>query len=620
MLPSIVRPEGVAPVAAQIDDAAAARWVATVAPWESGARLDIRDNTARSPLVSTTAEMSVAFDGSLYNRADLARQLDATVDVGDAALVGLAYERWGLDVAKHLKGVFAACIADATQRRLVIARDRLGTYPVFYAEANGRFLVSTSVHALREEPGVSRAFNLEVIADHISHRWTDQSETFFAAIRRLPPGHILVASGPGRSSISRYWDPVPDRGPIEWVQAEHVQEEFEKRFAHAVERALDGGPAAIFLSGGLDSISVAAIAVDILGGIGSRGLYALSLGFPGDDSEEFEQRAVAKSLGLEQEFVPFYDAVPGRMLEATLAHMREQPAPLLNPWTPAYTNLAKRARRAGARVILSGNGGDEWLGVSPFLSADLMRDLDVRALVRFFANYRRSCHIPTIRVLRTIFWQFGLRPLGSSVLERLAPHAWTASRARRSVRALQPWLAPDPTLRANIVARVERSIPPANPPRSFYFRDIRQMMEHPLVAMELEEMFEMGRRLGLRYANPYWDGDVVDILYRTPPHVLLAGGRSKGVVRATMARRFPGLGLDRQRKRGATTFFASVVASQVPDLWRSNQDLPALAGLGIVDPRGVRQMAVRAFETRDLHDLVRVWYLMNTEAWVAAHA
>jgi asparagine synthetase B (glutamine-hydrolysing) len=308
------------------------------------------------------------------------------------------------------------------------------------------------------------------------------------------------------------------------------------------------------------------------------------------------------------------------MLEATLAHMREQPAPLLNPWTPAYINLAKRARRRGARIILSGHGGDEWLGVSPFLSADLMRRFDLPGLVRFFANYRRSCHIPTIRVLRTIFWQFGLRPVGSSLLERAVPRAWTANRARRSVQALQPWLAPDPSLRASIVARVERSIPPANPPRSFYFRDIRQMMEHPLVAMELEEMFEMGRRLGFRYANPYWDGDVVDILYRTPPDVLLAGGRSKGVVRATMAKRFPGLGLDRQRKRGSTTFFTSIVASQVPDLWRRNHELPGLAGLGIVDADGAGRMAARALERRDLHDLVRVWYLMNTEAWVAAHA
>jgi len=570
-------------------------------------------------LVSTTARTTVAFDGALYNRADLARQLEADDDAGDADLVRLAYERWGLEVAKHLKGIFAVCVADAAHGRLVIARDPLGTYPVFYAEAMGRFAVSTSVHALREEPGVSRAFNREVIADHISHRWTDPHETFFAAIRRLPPGHMLVSSGAG-NSVSRYWDPVPDRGPIEWVAAEHVQEEFEKRFAHAVERGLDGGPAAIFLSGGLDSISVAAMAVDRLGGIGSSGLYALSLGFPGTDSEEFEQRAVAKSLGLEHEFVPFYDAVPGRMLAATLAHMREQPAPLLNPWTPAYINLAKRARRWGARVILSGNGGDEWLGVSPFLSADLMRKLDLLTLGRFFASYRRSCHIPTARVMRTIFLQFGLRPVGSSLLERAAPHAWTASRARRSARALKPWLAPDPSLRASIVARVERSIPPANPPRSFYFRDIRQMMEHPLVAMEQEEMFEMGRRLGFRYANPYWDGDVVDILYRTPPEVLLAGGRTKGVVRATMAKRFPGLGLDQQRKRGATTFFTSIVASQVPDLWRHNHDLAALAGLGIVDPHGARRMADRAIEKRDIHDLVRAWYLMNTEAWVAAHA
>jgi asparagine synthase (glutamine-hydrolysing) len=620
-VPSTVRPEPVAPITAHADDdAPASRWVATVAPWESGARIVLGGGTARSPLVSTTAQTSVAFDGSLYNRVDLIRQLAAPKDAGNADVVRLAYERWGIDMAKHLKGVFALCIADADNRRLVIARDPLGMYPVFYAEASGRFVVSTSIHALREEPGISRAFNREVIADHISHRWSDSHETFFAAIRRLPPGHMLVSSG-GSTSVSRYWDPVPDHGPIEWVPAERVQREFEERFADAVKHAVEGGQVAIFLSGGLDSISVAAMAADVLRRAGSSGPLALSLGFPGQDTEEFEQRAVAKSLGLEHEFVPFYDAAPKRMLEdGALAHMREQPSPLLNPWAPAYANLAQRARQRGVRVILTGSGGDEWLGVSPYLAADLMRNLDVRGLWRFFSSYRRWYNIPTLYTLRNVFWRHGLRPIGSSLLDRAAPNFWTASRTRRTVRGLKPWLAPDPSLRASIVARIGRALVPANPPRGFYFRDIRQMMEHPLVAMSLEEMFEMGRRLGFRYAHPFWDGDVVDILYRTPPQALLTGGRSKGVVRTAMARRFPGLGLDRQKKRLPTTFFDSMVASEVPDLWRRNRDLPTLAGLGIVDPHRVREMADRAIERRDRRDLLGVWYLMNTEAWLATHA
>jgi len=112
----------------------------------------------------------------------------------------------------------------------------------------------------------------------------------------------------------------------------------------------------------------------------------------------------------------------------------------------------------------------------------------------------------------------------------------------------------------------------------------------------------------------------VDILYRTPPQLLMTGGRSKGVVRATMARRFPGLGLDRQRKRGTTNFFTSVVAREVPDLWRRNKAVSALTELGIVDGNAARRMADRAIERRDIHDLVHVWYLMNTDAWVSAHA
>ena len=197
---------------------------------------------------------------------------------------------------------------------------------------------------------------------------------------------------------------------------------------------------------------------------------------------------------------------------------------------------------------------------APTSPPDLMRNLDVRAMWRFYCSYRRCTRFQPSTHCGMCF---GATAYGRSVralLDRAAPKLWTADRARRAVRSLKPWLAPDPSLRANIVARVGRAVPPANPPRGFYFRDIRQMMEHPLIAMSLEEMFEMGRRLGFRHAHPYWDGDVVDILYRTPPQALLTGGRSKGVVRTAMARRFPELGLDRQKKHLPTTFFDSVVA------------------------------------------------------------
>ena len=144
-------------------------------------------------------------------------------------------------------------------------------------------------------------------------------------------------------------------------------------------------------------------------------------------------------------------------------------------------------------------------------------------------------------------------------------------------------------------------------------------MDHPLMALELEEIFEMGRHLEVRFLHPFWDADVVDILYRTPPLLLFAGGRAKSIVRDTMTQRFPGLGLDRQKKRAGTTFYQTVLDREIPELWRRYSDLTALTDLGVVDPRAAAAMAENTL-SKDLGiGKVRIWDVMNLETWVRAH-
>ena len=93
----------------------------------------------------------------------------------------------------------------------------------------------------------------------------------------------------------------------------------------------------------------------------------------------------------------------------------------------------------------------------------------------------------------------------------------------------------------------------------FYFRELWESLDHPLTAMEMEEVFESGTRMGLRILMPYWDADLLEMLYRIPPHLLNKGGRSKGLVRQSVARRFPQLGFERQKKVIATNFFNSTM-------------------------------------------------------------
>jgi len=298
---------------------------------------------------------------------------------------------------------------------------------------------------------------------------------------------------------------------------------------------------------------------------------------------------------------------------------RTRPAPILNTWTPAYTVLAQRGKQRGVQVVLSGAGGDEWLAVSPYLAADLLRAGDLKAFGQLAWGWRRSYNVPPPRVLRMLLWTYGGRPLASAFLDRVAPHAWKARRVRRVMGETPNWVAPDRALRTGLGARVDHWLPSANPRTGFYFQDVRASLDHPLTSTELEEMFENGRRSELRFRHPYWDADIVDMLYRTPPHLLFAGGRAKSLVRGAMARRFPELGLDRQKKRAGTTFYRSVLMREIPGLWKQNRELTALSDLGVVNRTDAWSMVDRSIVPTFQQNLRRVWDLINLENWVRSH-
>ncbi|MGE0705480.1 MAG: asparagine synthetase B [Vicinamibacterales bacterium] len=604
------------------ESAIPARWVASV-PREnsSGPAFGLTGGEEASPLVSNESRGCVLlFDGTLYNREELLAALGAEgAGLNDADVLLRSYERWGLDFASRIKGIFSIVVVDPGQDAVVAVRDPLGAFPLFMTETGRSVMFSTSIDALREQPGVDRSLNRAALADHLCRRWPTLHETFFTAIRRVPPGSVLQWRN-GSTTSTRYWNPVPTDGPVPWVKEDEFEDRFDATFEQAARRALGHGRSGVFLSGGLDSISVTAMATDVARREHLPTPIALSLGFPGDSSEEFEQRAVARELGIDQDYVQFDEAVPSsQLLTLALEIGSARPAPLLNPWMPAYTQLTQRAKRRGVHAILSGAGGDEWLTVTPSLVADMIRTGDVRGLAQFIPAWKRSYNVPLPRILQILLWQFGARPLASAWLERVAPKAWKENRVARGVRGTLAWVAPDGPLRRELDDRVRRFMPPASPPNGFYFNDVTRSLEHPLTCMELEEIFEMGRANGVRFVHPYWDAEVADLLYRTPPLLLFSGGLSKSVVRKTMAKRFPALGLDRQKKRAGTAFFSLVLEREVADLWRQRPELSAMADLGIVEPGAATEMANTTIASNPGIGLVRIWDLINTESWIRAH-
>ena len=559
--------------------------------------------------------LQAVFHGLLFDQDALASTLGLPRNAPEGELVLAACERWRDDALGKLRGCFVVAVADRSEGRAMVARDALGLHPLFYASTGHELVFASAPAILFARAGVSKRLNRAALADHLCYRWPDPQETFQEGVRRVLAGSFLL-TGDGRVETARYWNPIPDNRPMEWLDEADV-EQFGALLDQAVDRCLKTGRTGIFLSGGLDSISIAAVAADRARQLPCDDPIALSLGFPHPDCDERPvQTAVAKALGLRHHLIDFSDAVaPEGMFARALAMNEGASSPVNSSWSPAYQTLARRGQADGVETILTGSGGDEWLTVSAYFAADLIRAGDVAGYRNFVSAWWRSYRSSPFVLMRSVVWKYGLRPLAGQALSRLAPHAWERRRQSRAVRRDPRWVAPDGELRRELKRRTSGSLVCANPPNGFYLRDIRFGLDHPLLAMELEERHEFGRRAGVRFLHPYWDTDLVDMLIRTPPAMLDRGGRSKGLVRPALAQRFPALGFDRQRKAAATPFYQAMLAAEGRPLVDALGDFSALGALGVVDPTAARAFVDETM-ARDPKKLHRVWDLLNLETWV----
>lgn len=581
------------------------------------------------PDTAEHAFCGVIFDGVLYNRAELRdRFVDSSAPApNDAELVLQAYLYWGEDVLRQLKGIFALLIWDSKRDMLLCARDPLGVYPLFYADTGCEMLFSTSTEALIQHPRVSGTVNRAALADLLVSRRIMLEETFFANVSRVPPGHAMQVGSDRR--VYRYWVlPVPGAG-VDWVNEDELGQ-FDELMDQAVNRCLELGPAGLYLSGGLDSVTVAAITEENSRRQGLPVPWALSLVFPhADCNEEATQRGVATSLGIPQELISLEEAVGSKgLLLSALEMSRGWPAPLHNVSLPAYHHLGLQAKRRGCQVILTGGGGDEWLTVTPVYAAELLRALNFVGLYRLMVNRQRSYRLPRLALMRNILWNNGvqllwntspMRASARALVRRVAPGVLEARHQRRLQAMTPAWLAPDPELRRELDQRLEQRWQQSTlelKKHGFYFRDVWSLLDHSSTTLEEEEVFESGRRMGLRVLQPFWDAELIELLYRTPPHLLNKGGRSKGLVRQMLARRFPDLGFERQKKVVLGDFLRSKVLESGMDAWQKLGGVSALTELGVVDVTIAKSTVEEIIEKKQSQQAYRIWSLLNCESWL----
>lgn len=585
------------------------------------------------PLVAAADGRGVVFWGDLDNAAELRGRYglgDQDHEADEAAVVLAAFRRLGRALPSVLKGRHLVIAYDAGSDLLVAARDRVGLVPLFRRETAQDLEFAVAVEAFGLT-GSRPRMNPEQAAAYLSNVRMELRETFLEGVERVPPGHALVIERGSRDE-ERHWLPPPAGAGAEWVTDDELPR-FGELLDAAVSKPLSRGRGGIFLSGGLDSVSVAAAAIDFSRRHGQELPVGLSLLFPQAVSEEHVQRGVAKSLGIELVALNFDEALGERgLLRRGLDLSAGLGAPLQNVWTPAYDILTQAGRDRGIDNVLTGGGGDEWLTITPLIAADYLAKGDLHSLFSYLIALGRSLDIPTRHLWRNVLWVNGARPLLQGLASTARSRYFPAETARRRERvlaqrldSLPDWVAPDPGLRQRLVERIRHRHAAAAGtaaigPGGRYFNEMKVSLNHPLFALDVEEIFEDGRRNGAPHWDIYWDADLIEFVYRVPPRLLNQGGRSKGLVRSEVAKRFPDFGFATQKKLISRNFFVERFFDEVRPAIDELGGFKALEDAGVIDSMRIGAIVDEASSVRDATNVDRIWRLMSLEAWARTRA
>ena len=278
--------------------------------------------------------------------------------------------------------------------------------PDVFAESPGRVAFGVDAEPLLSLPWVSRTLNRAVIADHLSHRWLSWHETHYQDLSRVPAGFVVTWQG-GARRFERYWYPVDPSGNVEWVR-EDALDQFQDVFEQAIERCLGQGRAAIFLSGGFDSVSIGVTAAELSRRRSEPPPIAASMFFPDSFMRRRANSARRRLAARDATRRLRLDDAMGYvgLIRAGVEMNRTSPMPMMNAWRPAYRALGDQARAAGARVTMTGEGGDEWLTVGPEYMVDLLRRVDLAGLRRMLGTVLRSYDTSRSLLLYNMLWRF----------------------------------------------------------------------------------------------------------------------------------------------------------------------------------------------------------------------
>lgn len=557
------------------------------------ARLSIVDlASGHQPMRDEATGLTVVFNGEIFNHVELREQLSGAYAFrtrSDTEVILAAFLTWGIDCVRRFEGQWAFALWDPRDRTLWMSRDRVGICPLFFASLpGGQLAFASEAKALFASGLVTPALDAAGLKQTFQLWAPVAPRTSFEGVSLLPPAHTAKWRA-GTLTLQRYWDldfgVTPDP-----ADAPRLLEELGAVLERAVRLRLRADvPVAAYLSGGLDSSLLCALAQEQLGGT----LRTFSVGFAhARFDERAHQATVAEQLRTEHRVVEMRDGdigalVPGVIFHAEQAMMRSAPAPFLR--------LSGWVRDQGIKVVLTGEGSDEM-----FLGYDLFKETQVR---QFWARQPASKYRPLL--LRRLYPTLSVSQQSVELLREFfgtgleAPDALGFSHlvrwgnSGRILRFLAPEFAAqvaheDPV--ASVLATVPEAVGKWRPLARAQYLEARTLLSGYLLSAQGDRML-LGNAVEGRF--PFLDTGVMEFAARVPERLRLRGLDEKHLLKRFSRGRVPASILERSKFPYRAPIAGALVGPEAPTWARELLAPEAVAATGVFDARKVERLVAK---------------------------
>jgi asparagine synthase (glutamine-hydrolysing) len=572
-------------------------------------RLRVIDiETGDQPIYNEDGSVAVVLNGEIYNYRELREHLERRghrfATQGDTEVIAHLYEEQGVDCVRSLHGMFAFAIWDAPRRQLMLARDRLGKKPLFYADRDGTLSFASELNSLMQDRALSREIDREALDRYLTYLYVPAPHSIFAAARKLPPASTLLWRD-GKATLGRYWRLDYSRKRTVGDVRE-LHEEIRAAIRTAVaKRLVSDVPLGALLSGGIDSSAVVAAMAEASSGP----IKTFSIGFEHEGFDELPHaREISKLFGTDHhEFVVRADAV--EVLPQIVRHYGE---PFADSSAIPSFYLAELTRRE-VTVALNGDGGDEsFAGYPRYVANSVAARLDglplrLRRLAgiageRLPANGDvRSTLNRARRLTATMALdrgeRFGRYVSCFSAQGRDHLYSDEFGAAQRACPAeqmiVEAWNAASGEAPLDRMLEVDAT--------TYLPGDLLTKMDIATMAHALEAR------------SPFLDHQLMELAASIPAELKLQGREKKAVLRDALRGWLPDSILDR-RKQGFSVPGAAWFRGELRDYSREVLLDPATLGRGLFRAGEVRRLLDRHAEGR-ADESPRIWALLMLELW-----